>query len=230
MKKKIVFIFVVLSNFVVNAQDANNWMDEFGFAFLDTTLQYAQYDVRYAGKNNFIGRPIAGYSSNRLVMTRQAAMALKMAEKLLHSKGLGLKIFDTYRPQRAVNHFIEWAEDFTDTINRHSYYPEHHKSTLFDLGYISSRSGHTRGSTIDLTLYDLESGEDVDMGGPYDYFGELSHHDYDHISQEQRQNRILFKSIMLRAGFRAYSKEWWHYTLNNEPYPDKYFDFVVRSE
>ncbi len=213
-----------------NAQSNNSWMKDYDFVFLDSVLQHALYDARYAGPNNFIGSPIKGYHSDRLVMTRQAALALRKAEQILYKKGLGLKIFDTYRPQRAVNHFMKWAKDPTDTVNRHSYYPEHDKSKLFDLGYISSRSGHTRGSTIDLTLYSLDTGLEVDMGGPYDYFGERSHHAYDDITKEQARNRLIIKEVMLAAGFKAYSKEWWHYTLLNEPYEEIYFDYIVKKK
>lgn len=223
------FIITMSSLYIVKAQDNMDWMSEYNFAYLDTTLSKAQFDARYAGTNNFIGSPIKGYLSTRLVMARPAAEGLRKAESVLNDLGYGLKIFDSYRPQRAVNHFIAWAKDAADTVNRHSYYPEHDKANLFDLGYISSRSGHTRGSTIDLTIYHLDSGEEVDMGAPYDYFGTISHHGFEDITLQQKKNRELLKSILSQCGFRAYSKEWWHYTLRDEPYPDRYFDFVVKE-
>lgn len=209
---------------------AQSSINEYDFVYLDQYLTQAKYDVRYAGNNNFVGQPIDGYTSTRLVMTRQAAMALQQAEKELEKKGFGLKIFDTYRPQRAVEHFRRWARDPADTLMKQPFYPHLPKDQLFKLGYISTRSGHSRGSTIDCTLYHLATGEEVDMGGPYDYFSELSHHGYTEISSAQKSNRELLRITLSNHGFRSYSKEWWHYTLRGEPYPKTYFDFVVTGE
>ncbi len=200
---------------------------KYNFNYLDDVLAVAKYDVRYKGENNFLGRPVKGYHSSRLVLTQEAAMALKMVEVSLLDMGYGLLIYDTYRPQRAVDDFSKWAKTHGDTITRQQYYPDHDKRNLFKLGYISSRSGHSRGSTIDLTLYYIHTGHPVDMGGPYDYFGTLSHHDYLQLTSHQLKHRRLLKKAMLDHGFRAYSKEWWHYTLNGEPYKFTYFDFVV---
>jgi len=160
-------------------------------------------------------------------LTRQAAMGLKKAEQSLREEGFGLKIFDTYRPQRGVDHFKRWAKEPTDTLTKHIFYPKVDKKFLFDLGYISSRSGHSRGSTVDLTIYRLSDGMEVDMGGVYDYFGEESHHSFNDLSKEQLYHRALLKSHMNDANFRPYSKEWWHYTLRQEPYPKTFFDEVV---
>ena len=219
------FLFLIFGNIIV-AQD-DDWMQEYDFVFLRDHLTQAIYDIRYASDNNFVGRPIDGYETAKLVMTQEAAEALMQVEQQLKKSGYGLKIFDTYRPQRAVNQFKAWATIPQDTLTKKDFYPHQDKSKLFQLGYISSRSGHSRGSTIDLTLYHLESKKEVDMGAPYDFFGEISHHDYQHLSNRQIENRKLLKRIMYRYGFIAYSKEWWHYTLHNEPYPNKYFDFIV---
>ncbi|MCL4118219.1 UNVERIFIED_CONTAM: hypothetical protein GTU68_063396 [Idotea baltica] len=202
-------------------------MEEYNFVYLDEILDFAKYEVRYNSDDNFIGQPIEGYNSNRLVLTREATLALKKVEEQLKTKGLCLKIFDTYRPQRAVNNFISWSKVQEDTLMKPSYYPEQKKNELFKLGYISTRSGHSRGSTIDLTIAYINTGEEVDMGGPYDFFGDISHHSYSDLHPEQLNNRLLLKNTMWNAGFRSYSKEWWHYTLNNEPYPKIYFDHVV---
>lgn len=219
--------FLLLFSMCLNAQENNQWMKEKNFVFLDQILEQAIYETRYFGVNNFLGQKVDGYNSDRLILTLPAAKALKKAEAAFANEGYGIKIFDTYRPQRAVNHFIRWSKDVTDTLTKSTFYPKQDKRQLFKLGYISTRSGHSRGSTIDLTLYHLDSGEEVDMGGPYDFFGEISHHIYDKITKEQKKHRQLLKSTMSHCGFRAYSKEWWHYTLRGEPYPKTFFDSVV---
>jgi len=200
---------------------------KYDFVFLDTLLDHADYDIRYAGDNNFLGRPVTGYYQPRLILSRQAAMALKDVEDDIYESGYTLLLYDTYRPQRAVDNFRSWARTPEDTVTRSQYYPEHDKRNLFKLGYISTRSGHSRGSTIDLTMRHVHTGQAGDMGGPYDYFGELSHHNYNQLTAQQKQHRIILKSAMQRHGFRPYSKEWWHYTLNGEPYRNQYFDFIV---
>lgn len=199
------------------------------FVHLKDIIPTIKYDIRYAGNNNFLGRPVKGYESPEALMTKQAATALKKVQEELKSKGLGLKVFDAYRPQRAVNDFIAWAKDLRDTVNKRTFYPNVPKSELFKRGFIASRSGHTRGSTIDLTIIDLNSGKEIDMGGPYDFFGEISHHETKLINTTQKANRKLLKSVMEKHGFKAYDVEWWHYTLKDEPYPDTYFDFPVKS-
>lgn len=209
------------------AQDDSNWMETYDFVYLDNVLTNAQYDIRYAGENNFVGKVVDGYKVKRLVLTNAAAKALKRAEKKFLSLGYGLKIFDTYRPQRAVDHFKIWANNITDTLTKATFYPHQDKKQLFNLGYISSRSGHTRGSTIDLTLYILDTGVEVDMGGSYDFFGEVSHHSFTKLKKEQLEVRQLLKQVLSDCGFRSYSKEWWHYTLRKEPYPKTYFNHVV---
>ena len=203
------------------------WMDSLGFVFLDEVLTHAVYDVRYASDHNFVGQNIEGYYIDRIVITEPAAQALKSIEERLYKLGYGLKVFDAYRPQTAVNHFIDWAKDPTDTLTKQEFYPDQDKKYLFQLGYISTRSGHSRGSTIDLTLYHLKDQKEVDMGSPYDFFGEISHYDYTKITKAQLKNRFLLKTIMSDGGFRSYSKEWWHYTLRGEPYPKTFFDCIV---
>ena len=203
-------------------------MDEIGFVYLDDHLTKAKYDVRYAGTNNFVGRPVEGYHVKRLVGTHQMVSALGCVEQSLEALGWGLKVFDTYRPQRAVSDFAQWALIPHDTLTKSIFYPDQHKEELFDLGYIARRSGHSRGSTVDLTMYSLSDGSDIDMGGPYDFFGKISHLDYEDLSVEQIRNRTILRIQMETCGFRPYIKEWWHYTLRDEPYPDQYFDFIVR--
>lgn len=198
-----------------------------GFVYLDEAAPTVQYELRYYGSNNFVGTRIDGYNAPFAVMTQEAAQALGQASEQLAKQGYALKVYDAYRPAKAVKHFIAWSKDEADLKMKEHYYPELDKPELFKQGYLSSRSAHSRGSTIDLTLVDRETGEEIDMGSPYDYLGEISHHGTKRISKEQTEHRHLLKQAMERAGFRAYSKEWWHYTLNNEPFPRTYFDFDI---
>ncbi len=198
-----------------------------GFCYVQDEIPGIHRELRYWTSENFIGRPIDGYERPVPILTCAATYALSDVESELNKQGLGLLIYDGYRPQRAVDHFVRWARDTRDTLQKNAYYPAVPKSKLFEQGYISSRSGHTRGSTVDLTIIELDTEEPLDMGGPYDFFGELSHHSYPHITDAQKANRTLLKSTMSKHGFRPYSKEWWHYTLRGEPFADQYFDFVV---
>ncbi|MCL4169761.1 UNVERIFIED_CONTAM: hypothetical protein GTU68_012425, partial [Idotea baltica] len=181
----------------------------------------------YYTSNNFVGDTIDGYNANRLIITKGTAEKLKLVQEELHLQNLCLKVYDGYRPQRAVNHFIRWARELNDTINKAQFYPNVNKRNLFKAGYIASRSGHSRGSTIDLTIANGETGEPLDMGSPYDFFGEQSWVDYKDITEEQKKNRQLLQTVMLKHNFRNYSKEWWHFTLRWEPFPETYFDFKV---
>lgn len=185
-------------------------------------------EVRYAGNHNFTGRPVPGYDSAQIVLTKKAAEALKNVQKELIQKDLMLKVFDGYRPQSAVNEFVAWARKPADTLAKREFYPNIDKSRLFELGYIASKSGHSRGGTVDLTLVDVETCEELDMGGAYDFFGEISHHRSDSVNSEQKANRETLRTVMVRNGFRSYSEEWWHYTLNAEPFPYQYFDFPIK--
>ena len=193
-----------------------------GFVDITTLLPKVILDVRYATENNFVGTRIDGYESPRCYLTRQAATALSKAYKELQIQGHRLRIYDCYRPQRAVNHFIRWAKDLSDQKMKKVYYPNEVKETLFDKGYIASRSGHSRGSTLDLTI------EGLDMGTAWDYFGDASHTAYPQITPKQQANRRLLLDLMAKHGFKNYSKEWWHFTLKNEPFPKTYFDFAIR--
>ncbi len=199
-----------------------------GFVYLDEIIPDLIYDLRYAGSDNFIGKPIKGYDANRVILSEPAARALAKVQKELILKDRMLKIYDAYRPQRAVNQFIQWAADGTDTLMKSRYYPDIPKNRLFELGYISTRSGHSRGSTVDLTLIRVQDCSEVDMGGTYDFFGEISHHSTNKIDPGQKRNREFLRLTMRKYGFRSYSEEWWHYTFDAEPYPDTYFDFPIR--
>jgi D-alanyl-D-alanine dipeptidase len=184
-------------------------------------------EVRYYSADNFVGERIDGYLAPRVYMTRTAYTALLEVVEYLEGFGLGLKIFDAYRPQQAVNHFVRWAEDINDTRMKSRYYPIVDKSNLFRDGYIAERSGHSRGSTVDLTIVDLVSGEELDMGTPWDYFDLSSWGAYADIGAEQRANRALLRSAMTRHGFNPITTEWWHFTFADEPYPATFFNFPV---
>jgi len=199
-----------------------------GFVYVDEATKQTQVDLRYLHSNNFLGRPVNGYLANRAILSKPAAEALNKAEDELRTYGLGFLIFDSYRPQRAVNDFVNWAKDLQDIKNKADYYPDVDKSNLFKEGYIAEKSGHSRGSTVDLTLISLVDGKQLDMGQHFDYFGPESWPDYPNLLPQQKANRLLLRLIMTKYGFNPYPQEWWHFTLTNEPYPDKYFDFEVK--
>jgi zinc D-Ala-D-Ala dipeptidase len=185
-------------------------------------------EMRYAGNHNFVGGSIDGYERPVCLLTREAARALANIEGDLKARGLGLKVFDCYRPQRAVAHFVRWARDVTDIRAKTEFYPAVDKRYLFQLGYIASMSGHSRGSTVDLTLVRLVDNAELDMGTPFDFFSPKSWPSDQNVSSEARANRRVLAAAMSARGFRSYSKEWWHFTLRGEPYPNSYFDFPVR--
>jgi len=199
-----------------------------GFVYIESIIPDLDVELRYYTSNNFVGKPIEGYISNRLILTRETAIALKQVHEALQEQNLCLKVYDGYRPQKAVNHFIQWARDLNDTINKGVFYPNVNKKNLFKAGYIASRSGHSRGSTVDLTIIDGNTGIPLDMGSPYDFFGQESWVNYKNITDEQKTNRQLLQAFMLNFGFRNYSKEWWHFTLRGEPFREDYFDFLVQ--
>lgn len=198
-----------------------------GFVYLDDVLESAHYDIRYNSDYNFVGERIDGYKASVAIMTEKAAKALKKASEKLAPLGYELKIYDGYRPEKAVAHFIRWSKESGDDGMKREFYPDINKSRLFKMGYLSSRSAHSRGSTVDLGIVHKDTGEDVDMGGSFDFLGEISHHGTTLITKQQTANRNVLKKAMEESGFRAYSKEWWHYTLNSEPFPKTYFDFDV---
>jgi len=222
------FIIVVFISFTVTAsaqQELFQLPKEFVYA--KELIPTLRSDMRYYSSNNFIGKPIDGYIKPKCILTKEAASALKNVQDELGRLGFGLLIYDAYRPQKAVDQFVKWAEDETDTIMKNRFYPNLNKSELFDKEYIAKKSGHTRGSTVDLTIVSLTTGHILDMGSEYDLFDEKSATDYPNITRNQRAIRLLLKRRMEKHGFKSHPKEWWHYTLAKEPYPNKYFDFEI---
>jgi D-alanyl-D-alanine dipeptidase len=205
-------------------------MDTSGFVLLADLIPDIVQEIRYYSSYNFIGSRINGYEEPCAILTRKAARALRAVSNEAIVQGYRLKIYDAYRPARAVRQFVLWGIEDLDLRMKPYFYPELQKQELFVKGYIASRSSHSRGSTVDLTLLDMKTGKEVDMGGPFDYFGALSHPDYRDITEDQFQNRMTLQRIMTRNGFIPIDCEWWHFTLEDEPYPDTYFDFPVSGE
>ncbi len=203
--------------------------DSSNFVVLSEAVPDVILEIRYYSTYNFVGERIDGYEQPIALITKPAAVALKKVSDELVSKGYRLKIFDAYRPQKAVTHFMNWALDANDTRMKEYFYPELEKKVLFPLGYIAEHSGHSRGSTVDLTLFDMKLEKEVDMGGTFDYFGKLSHPDFTGITATQLSNRMLLRKVMTKHGFKPLAEEWWHFTLKNEPYPDTYFTFPVNT-
>ncbi len=199
-----------------------------GFVYLRDYVPDAVLELRYLSNDNFVGEPIDGYLDNVSVLTEEAALALQKVQADLKVFGLGLKVFDTYRPQSAVDHFVRWANDLDDIRMKARYYPEVQKENLFSEGYIAGRSGHSRGSTVDVTIIDLITKEELDMGSGFDFFSPLSWPTNPDMTTQQRANRMLLQTLMVGHGFLPYDKEWWHFTLKDEPFPDQYFDFPVQ--
>ncbi len=216
--------------FVMNddRSDPNNINDSTGFVSISDVIPDAVLDIRYYSSYNFVGTRINGYEEPVALLTKEAARALKKVADSLRPKGYRIKIYDAYRPQVAVDHFASWASDPDDDRMKKDFYPELDKSVLFDYGYIAYYSGHSRGCTVDMTLCDM-SGKEIDMGGTFDYFGEISHPDYTGISDKQYNNRMILRNVMTDNGFRPCSTEWWDFTLINEPYPNTYFTFPVNA-
>ena len=234
MFKKIMLTLILFGLCACSSNNKNDEIkysdDSSNFVLLNDIVPDAILEIRYYSTYNFVGERIDGYEEPLAFLTKQAALALKEVSDELVSKGYRLKIFDAYRPQKAVDHFVRWAKDANDIKMKQYFYPELEKDVLFPLGYILERSGHSRGSTVDLTLFDMNLEKEVDMGGTFDYFGELSHPDYKNITDEQYANRMLLREVMLKHGFNPLEEEWWHFTLDNEPYPDTYFTFPVNSK
>ena len=220
--KKIIYLIIVLFSFILNAQKLPK-----NFVYLEDIVPSIRIELRYFSNNNFIGKPIDGYLKDSLIISTPAAKALKEIQTKLILSGLSLKIFDAYRPQQAVDHFVRWAKVMNDTLMKQFYYPDVQKSELFTLGFIASKSGHTRGSTVDLSIVDVKTNKEVDMGSSYDFFGEKSHPFYKKITEAQMKNRMLLRTIMIKNGFIPYDNEWWHFTLKDEPYPTTYFNFLI---
>lgn len=216
--------------------------DVYHFVAITDVVPDAILEIRYYSTYNFVGARIDGYLEPTALLTREAADSLKAVSDDLNAQGYRLKIYDAYRPQMAVSHFVRWAEDLNDTAMKPYFYPNVDKSRLFELGYIAEKSGHSRGSTVDLTIVDMATGKELDMGGVFDWFGTESHPDCggdpetmeyrsnDTITAEQFHNRMVLRVAMMRHGFNPLDCEWWHFTLNNEPFPDTYFTFPVKTK
>ena len=199
------------------------------FVNLTDVVPDAILEIRYYGTYNFVGTRVDGYLEPVALLTRQAADSLRAVSDDLKKQGYRLKIYDAYRPQCAVDHFMRWGADVNDTLMKPYFYPEVPRDSLFELGYIAKKSGHTRGSTVDLTLFDMATEKEVDMGGTFDWFGLESHPDYRGITEEQFHNRMILREAMLRHGFKPFDEEWWHFTLKDEPFPNTYFTFPVKK-
>jgi zinc D-Ala-D-Ala dipeptidase len=254
MKTKLLLTLLILTilclPLFVNADAGTDKMPE-EFVDIQKIIPDVVLDIRYYGPHNFVGERVDGYIAGKCIITKEAAEALAGVQKDLEPYSLSLKIYDCYRPQRAVNHFVRWATEIDNTKTKKEFYPTVNKKNLFKDGYIDSKSGHSRGSTIDLTIVPLPApiqpqyspgqklyecylpaakrfgDNSIDMGTGFDCFDGLSHTANINIGHQQKINRLLLKSLMEKHGFRNYDKEWWHFTLKNEPYPDTYFDFVI---
>ena len=223
MKKYIFSIITISLSIIGTSQELPK-----GFSYVKDFAPSIQKELRYCSHNNFMGVPVDGYEEPVLITSTKTAIALAKVQKELVKKGLSLKVFDAYRPQTAVNHFVRWARIPSDTLTKKQYYPDVNKRHLFKLGYIATKSGHSRGSSVDLTIVHIATNTELDMGSPYDFFGVISHPDYKNLTKQQKANRYLLRKVMVANGFRPYKNEWWHFTLNNEPFPKTYFDFPIK--
>ena len=244
MIKHLVLSFaVMLAATTTQAQHADSRLVPLTDVVPDAILE-----IRYYGAYNFVGKRIDGYEQPTALLTRRAADSLRAVSDDVKQMGYRLKIYDAYRPQQAVDHFVRWSKNTRDTLTKQYFYPDLPKNVLFRQGYIAGKSGHTRGSTVDLTLVDIQTGEDVDMGGTFDWFGPESHPDFcgnpvtgqytgnnrkspkgRTITAKQFANRMILRNAMLRHGFKPLSSEWWHFTLKDEPYPTTYFNIPVKQ-
>ncbi|MBQ3787260.1 MAG: M15 family metallopeptidase [Bacteroidales bacterium] len=252
MKKILVLLAVTVTFFSCCSKDESKTLsptdDSRAFVTLTDAVPDAILEIRYFGTYNFVGARIDGYLQPTALLTRQAADSLRAVSDDLMAQGYRLKIYDAYRPQRAVDHFVRWAADLADTAMKPYFYPDLDKSVLFEQEYIMEKSGHTRGSTVDLTIFDMRTEKEVDMGGTFDWFGPESHPDFcgnpetgeytgdnsasptgRSITAEQFANRMILRRAMLSHGFKALDSEWWHFTLRDEPFPDTYFTFPVQQ-
>ncbi|MBR7069494.1 MAG: M15 family metallopeptidase [Oxalobacter sp.] len=224
MKKTLIALLVAAGVFAPVYADTIS-VDKSGFEEISKVIDDAAYDIRYYSSNNFTGKRVQGYKAPRAYLTKEALAALSKAADDLRSQGYRLLIWDSYRPQKAVDNFVVWMKDPKDPGNK-AFYPELEKSDLVKGNYVATKSSHTRGSTVDLTII-KKDGTTVDMGGTFDLFSEISHPDYQNITKAQKRNRKILRNAMLKAGFNAIDSEWWHYTYKDEPYKDTYFDFDV---
>lgn len=197
------------------------------FVFVDELVTGIRWDAKYATWDNFTGKPVDGYQANRIVGTRALCAALNRAQEKAASLGLGLLLWDGYRPQRAVDCFLRWSRQPENGRTKRRHYPNIDRPEMFDRGYVAARSGHSRGGTVDLTLFELATGDRAPMGGDHDLMDAVSHHGAPGIAPAEAENRRRLRAIMLDCGFDSYDREWWHYTLRHEPYPGTYFDFPI---
>ena len=217
-------------------------MDASAFVNITDVVPDVILEIRYFGTYNFVGARIDGYEQPTALLTRQAADSLKAVSDDLVKQGYRLKIYDAYRPQKGVDHFVRWGKTIDDTLMKRFFYPNECKDSLFIKDYIATHSGHSRGSTLDLTLFDMRTEKEVDMGGTFDWFGKESHPDYcgnpvtgvysgkgGKLTKAQFENRMILRRAMMAHGFKPYECEWWHFTLKNEPFPDTYFAFPVKE-
>ena len=223
------FVVIALLSFTtIENGTTNQPPSKEDFIDLKELMPNLRSDLRYFGSNNFVGVPIEGYNAPKVLLTKDAANALKKVQDELERLGFGLLVYDAYRPQRATDHFTKWAEDDADTSTKLEYYPNINKKDLFSKGYISTKSGHSRGSTVDLTIVSLKTKQILNMGSPYDLFDEISSTEHtSSISKNQHSLRLLLKRRMEKHGWQSYSQEWWHFTLKDEPFPNTYFDFPI---
>ena len=205
-------------------------MDSSGFVLLSDYVPGIIQEIRYFSTYNFVGERVDGYEEPIALLTKEAARALKDVANIANVQGYRLKIFDAYRPAKAVKHFVLWEIEDLDQKMKTFFYPDIDKHDLFKLGYIASKSTHSRGSTVDLTLVDMDTGKELDMGSPFDFFDDISHPDYKDITKEQYENRMILQKLMVDGGFEPIDTEWWHFTLKNEPYPETYFEFPVAMD
>jgi len=199
------------------------------FAFIDELVPGIRWDAKYATWDNFTGKPVDGYLANRVVGTKALCAALERAQGHARSLGFGLLIWDGYRPQRAVDRFLQWSQEPEDGRTKERHYPNIARDEMFSRGYVAARSGHTRGSTVDLTLFHLDSGELASMGGDHDLMDPVSHHGAAGVPELEAGNRQTLCTVMEESGFDRYDNEWWHYSLRDEPFPDTYFDFEIST-
>ena len=203
-----------------------------GFVYVKDYVEDVVEDLRYFTNNNFMGERADGYNANKAILSLQAAKALKAAADELRKMGYVIKIYDAYRPQQAVDHFVRWSKT-KDQRNKADYYPTLDKTSLFGR-YIARKSGHSKGSTIDMTICYRDTGKEVDMGSHFDFFGPPSHtmflgkYEGGNVTKEHQKNRLLLQQVMVKHGFKPYTNEWWHFTLKNEPYPQTWFNFPVQ--
>ena len=246
----ILLLIIIIVYPLLSSDSCESAMPE-GFVDVKEVTPSIQLDIRYYSSHNFVGGRIDGYNAPKCILTREAAAALAKVQKELEASSLSLKVYDCYRPQRAVNHFVRWAEDIKDINTKKEFYPTVDKPDLIKQVYIDAKSGHSRGSSADITIVPIptpaqaayEPGEEllecylpakkrfkdnsIDMGTGFDCFHELSYSANENVGTEQRKNRLQLKALMEKHGFRNYEKEWWHFTLRNEPFPETYFDFVI---